>query len=550
MLSFCDTTGPVRQDCSQLRDTTGGALACQVVAGFADCVLASTTAGCRDESSAGRCDGNTVVTCQSVETGVVTRTDCASVGQVCRVSNGSADCIVADSTGCGTETAQGSCNGDVARFCNEATTSIVETNCATTNQTCGLDANTQSRCIARAPAAGTSSVSGTFRYEKRVFDMTTKKLGPTPQIAPIRFATVEVRLASNNAVLAEGATDANGAFDIPFNSAGAVSVVALAAANNANYALAVRDCPELNTDSPATNTNCPGGGLGNIHAVASTNFTPAAGANDLGVITATDAGSSGAFNIFEIGVRVYDFARANLGGRPDVLTVEWKKGTKPNICESCYTESRSAGGHVVFVEGRVDDQDEYDDSVLGHEYGHFVENVFFTANSPGGDHDGTPTNPLLAWGEGYGTFFGCLIQNSSVYIDARPAGGAIIVDISNLPDGNTKRAELDNSRGISQVVSEYMVAEVLWQIANGDGTTTAFGAGPIFDVLGKYIKKFPASPEKMGKYPLDRGVMGVDLVDVLDGWFCRGHDNTDALRKIVRDNHTFPYDFPTLTACP
>ena len=47
----------------------------------------------------------------------------------------------------------------------------------------------------------------------------------------------------------------------------------------------------------------------------------------------------------------------------------------------------------------------------------------------------------------------------------------------------------------------------------------------------------------------DRGFRGVDFVDWLDGWFCRGQGQTEAVRAILEERR-FPYDFPSLDPCP
>jgi hypothetical protein len=47
----------------------------------------------------------------------------------------------------------------------------------------------------------------------------------------------------------------------------------------------------------------------------------------------------------------------------------------------------------------------------------------------------------------------------------------------------------------------------------------------------------------------DRGLQGVELVDFLDGWFCRGHASSEVITEIVNESHGFPYDHPTLASC-
>ena len=51
----------------------------------------------------------------------------------------------------------------------------------------------------------------------------------------------------------------------------------------------------------------------------------------------------------------------------------------------------------------------------------------------------------------------------------------------------------------------------------------------------------------------DRGVAGADLVNVLDGWFCKGlgerGDASSGVEGIVKGIHQFPYDFAAVADC-
>ena len=59
------------------------------------------------------------------------------------------------------------------------------------------------------------------------------------------------------------------------------------------------------------------------------------------------------------------------------------------------------------IEGEIcTDTDHYDNSVIIHEYGHFLEKSFAQSDSPGGSHDGDNIiDPRLAWSEGWADFF-------------------------------------------------------------------------------------------------------------------------------------------------
>ena len=93
---------------------------------------------------------------------------------------------------------------------------------------------------------------------------------------------------------------------------------------------------------------------------------------------------------------------------------------------------------------------------------------------------------------------------------------------------------------MKQLLGEYLVCEILWKISRGPDGSDGKGDAPIFDVLGNY---FPSDGM------VDRGVEGVDLVDFLDGWFCRGHGDQPYIENIVNTIAGFPYDFDGPSSC-
>jgi hypothetical protein len=216
------------------------------------------------------------------------------------------------------------------------------------------------------------------------------------------------------------------------------------------------------------------------------------------------------------------------------VLVEWKKGFET-------TTSYCAFDRIV-IQGVDADTDEYDDTVLMHEFGHFLERAFSESDSPGGSHNGSPTDPRLAFGEGYGTYVGCRIAGSSIYFDSG-ASGVSVTDLNN----TGVKADPDDPDTIKQLMSEYAVGQMLWRLdlgtggdTTGNGAIGGQGSAPVFDVLGKYFKDNP-------KYNDDHGVPGRELVKFLDGWFCRDYQgqadaSTTVLEKVVTQDHGFPYD--------
>lgn len=124
---------------------------------------------------------------------------------------------------------------------------------------------------------------------------------------------------------------------------------------------------------------------------------------------------AGAFNIlFNIHL-ANEYLRAEvIGIDPPKSTIYWKAGFNPanyfgsSSPVSFYVQGSSkiyilggTGGDVA-----TQDTDHFDDSIVIHEYAHFLEDVFSISDSQGGSHNGNSfIDPRLAWSEGWANFF-------------------------------------------------------------------------------------------------------------------------------------------------
>ncbi|UXR65571.1 hypothetical protein EZJ49_04815 [Bdellovibrio bacteriovorus] len=120
----------------------------------------------------------------------------------------------------------------------------------------------------------------------------------------------------------------------------------------------------------------------------------------------------------------------------DKVTVYWKAGFNPysyfgsNSPLSFY----SPGDRKLFILGGVSgdvkssDTDHFDDSVILHEYGHFLEDVYGNSASPGGSHNGNfVIDARLAWSEGWANYLQAAVLTGA---DAASLG----IDESRVPD--------------------------------------------------------------------------------------------------------------------
>lgn len=519
VLSFCAEDNVVVEDCADYVDAGGQQLTCKTVPGVgADCISAVFTEGCGDETSNGRCDNDSLIYCESQQTGKVTTTDCSATSQTCVVApDGVADCAAAGTSGCGAVPQNGKCEGTVLTYCEAD--EVLTYDCNTDGNICSfVDDQTGFDCGPPVPTGGgTNSVAATYKFEDRVAEQ-NEVSQPVP--APVRRALVRLMRSSDNTEVTRGYTNEAGGVTLSFEEPGSCYLLVLAVGDPTKNPFSVMDCL---TDGCTTGT----------YAHKSADFTPSPGGTVPEVLITEASGLGGAFNLFDFMLRADAFVMTNLGKVPPAYKVHWKQGAVPDFCESCYSQKE------LWITGATDDNDAYDDSVLGHEYGHFIEDVYSKSDSPGGDHDGSPTSPLLAWGEGYGTYVGSAMTSSPLYLDMRP-GGMTVLDIRTAGT-ETYAASLTDPKGMNQLVSEFLVSEVLWKITRGPDGTGGKTDAPVFDVLTNY---FP----DQAKFA-DRGVAGVDLVDFLDGWFCREHGDEAYIRSIVNNLAGFPYDYAALAGC-
>lgn len=369
-----------------------------------------------------------------------------------------------------------------------------------------------------------AKVSGTIRYED--FPVTTTGLGSSV-MTPVRFAQVKVVRNSDSVILASGSTDALGKYEISFSNSGTAGyyVHVYAKADSATLKQEVLDLDGALYTYRSEDV---------IDETVTTDATV-----DLDIMKADDAG---ALNIFDVGAKCSAYARLNGGKVPSALKFYWESGKKPEGYASSYYKS----GKGIYVLSMNSDPDEYDDIVLGHEYGHFVMDTYSKSNSPGGSHSSNrQETPTLAWGEGWATFFGLAALGVSAYMDTITGGMGVYYSVETLPAGKplgNKGDALDGN------LSEAVVAAVLldlYDATNESKDTLSGKSTAIWTILTTYLND-------SAKFS-DRGVTGRDLVDFLDGWFCLGYgdkgDDDEGVQGNVSGLHELSYDFPTLTSC-
>ncbi len=234
---------------------------------------------------------------------------------------------------------------------------------------------------------------------------------------PIRRAEIRVTNSSGQVVQC-GETGANGEINLSLPRGNVSYVISVnSRSNNSSYLRAsVLNMPERNQ----------------VYSLQAT--VSASASIDIGTITASADGSvlGGAFNILDQFFEANSYLRsqvANFTSAPKVVAY-WEPGYNPNAYfgGSSGLSFYLPGYSRLFILGGQDgdlnnsDTDHFDNSVVLHEYGHFLEDALFASDSPGGSHNGNRIiDPRLAWSEGWGNFFQAAVlygaNSTPYYID-------------------------------------------------------------------------------------------------------------------------------------
>ena len=275
-----------------------------------------------------------------------------------------------------------------------------------------------------APSA-TQSLGGVATYDH----VPTNQGGALDYAAvtprPIRGATVDI-VGANDAVLATTRTDANGAYGVVVPRGTSVRVRVKAELSQptggTTFNVSVRD-------------NTQGGAL---YAIETPAFEVDAGTAVRNVTapsgwTGTAYGAPRAAAPFAILDTIYTTqAKVQAVAGPTVfppLRVFWSVSNRAaagdvavgDISSTAFVGSASGGvGATIYVVGRENvDTDEYDASVIAHEWGHYYQSAFSRDDSPGGPH---ALNNLLdrrvAFSEGWGNAWSGIALERADYTDS------------------------------------------------------------------------------------------------------------------------------------
>jgi len=181
---------------------------------------------------------------------------------------------------------------------------------------------------------------------------------------------------------------------------------------------------------------------------------------------------SGAFNILEMIQRSNELVHiADNSLIMPAPTIYWSTGNTKAIIGTTYFNLASNTAYILG--DRNVDSDEFDDSVIIHEYGHMVAARFSRDDSPGGPHGiGELQDPRLAWSEGWANFFSAAVRNDAIYRDSRGPNGSSVyrIDVEDRQPANDQPG----------MMSEATIHSLLWDLLDekqdgGTGVQYSFG---------------------------------------------------------------------------
>lgn len=367
-----------------------------------------------------------------------------------------------------------------------------------------------------APAAVADfTASGTVQYQDRPFAYGSGFSSASNVFLPVRRARVQVLNASTGQVLATGATDEAGRFDLSVAGSGTKNVVVRVFSRS--------DAFGSNRIRVTNNGN-------QLYSVDSPVFANHNQSVDLDMVQAlkiqTGSLQANPFNMLDQMVWGVQYAHTvGASSLPQSIRMVWPGGS---------------GSYASGTVANMSDDDGYDDCVQLHELGHVLHNVYSDSDSPGGSHGFGQSNqdPRLSLGEGWASFFGGAVRqfagidDPGLYMDCS-GGSSGFVQLrarfeNAAPYGNTTGGEAD----------EVAVSCALWDVVDGTGTLDS-SVGSDDDALDGSVLFAGLTPDEK-HWEVFTGPMktasNLTIRNVWDGFFAPQDDgNLAAMQAIFTD---------------
>jgi hypothetical protein len=340
--------------------------------------------------------------------------------------------------------------------------------------------------------AGNGNVVGRVRFARVPF-AGSPNFGlnyGSPVLQPARGVIVQALDAGTSNVLASSSTDTLGNYSISVaaNTMVIVRVVARMQRDGSQplprWDVSVKDGvgasnPYMYTDSVSFSSSA-----GTAHDIDIPTGVSAAG-------VATGTRASGPFAALDT---VYQAMQAIFNVAPltdfPALIIDWGSQTEGTFFTS------AGGQHIALLADLTEDTDEFDQHVIAHEFGHYIEFNFSRADNIGGAHGlGDRLDPRVAFGEGFGYAFAAIVLNDPVARDSFFDGTKLTSGSFNVETNPATSPPGSPIGNYGCWCSESTVWSILWDVydsAADANDNVALGFQPMWDVLIADQKSTPA----------------------------------------------------------
>jgi len=323
----------------------------------------------------------------------------------------------------------------------------------------GCNGNDTSMDIEESDGQNTEiTLQGNVYFEEYI--PTDKGLSDEIYVKPVKYALFEV-LSENDMNLYHGNLDKHGHFSVDLKKKQKICIKIYSDTRKSD----ICNVYTVNSDNK-------------VYTYSSLYFNPENYENYNNTISIANYGKiSGAFNILDVASSCSKLIISTTGKIHLPLRLTWELG---NLNTSVFGELLTTSffsqynatptiylsGGKILSDGTLDLTSEtahFDDMVIAHEMGHFIQNSYSFDASQGGGHNGNNLYPSLSLSEGFATWCAAACLNNPNYIET--------IGLPPYQKVNYSNYNIENIDNISYraygIQSEFTVSEILWDIYDG-----------------------------------------------------------------------------------
>ncbi len=299
--------------------------------------------------------------------------------------------------------------------------------------------------------------TGRFTYGDRLYD--ASGFTSTGLARSVREADVQVYDLTTLQVLGTGSTSSTGNFSITVTDAIQRNVGVRVLASNTNIASLNFSVVDDRNSNAVYSYHAAATDVTNHQPDTDVNFGTMSMPMSVGTIATTDW-SSQVFNMYDMLVLAADWVATLEPTRPTTfLTIRWNPN---NGMGSAYY---SSGPYI-----QIADQDGYNDPVILHEIGHFIEHQYGMSRNTGGTHyfEDDDQDPRLSFSEGFASY----VASAVIKFGGRPRPD-IFQDRASFDVNNSGFTYLNEGAVVGGSTNELAVTAALYDLIDDASTSDA-----------------------------------------------------------------------------